>query len=456
MKWWLISKISESRRMRISSLHNRVARLMLLALCAWSHEAARAQEPCARALKEAEEQYRRGRHDAAVALLAPCLANGALAANAAQRAHILLARVYFSQDRRDSAEVCLRRLWQLAPEWRASYDKYPPPFCNFTEAVRQRLDAELALSNKQETTPLDSSRVPLSQPSAVAPASRTPWSAVIRHENLVLALFEVNAGLATLWQSSSERDLKNPLLAHARLGFEFAEVEFRRIEIVNKNTLGQEELTTGAVKLHLPEKAIGSGWPALTGVFRSSLPIANEDRLANSVYSYSKSFRSFALLLSKDFGALQVQAGPSFSRLSMCQIDPAQSAAINDSLCTTEDSPARATSQRNIFAPRISVQTPIKPYIHATAAFYPVPRFGTPSRVFGNADPKEELTVRYALHVGMEVFPARFLALHIGSVWRFGGNLKEDVSDNEFRIVLGATLGVSLTKVFHELRKPEE
>jgi hypothetical protein len=456
MKWCLIWKINESRFMRNRGYCNCASLFLLSALLAWSCGRAGAQEPCDRALKTAEEQYRRGKPEAAVATVAPCLAKNAFLASEEQRAHLLLARVYFSKDRRDSAEVSLRRLWQLAPEWRATFDKYPPPFCNFAEALRQKINAEAALAGKKETAPADSQRAnPAPQTTAKA-SLLTRKSAVIHHENLVLGLFALNAGLATLWQSSSERDLRNPLLGHARVGFEFAEVEFRRIEIVNKSTRGGEELTTGAVKLRLPENAVFSGWPALTGIFRNSLPLANEDRPANSAYHYSKSFRSFALLLSKNFGTLQVQAGPSFSRVSMCRIDPARSAAENDSLCAAKDSPAHAVSQRNLFAPRLAVQAPIRPHVQALAAFYPVPRFGTSSAVFDNAAAKEELALRYALHVGMEVLPARYLALHLGSVWRFGGKLKEDVSDNEFRIVLGATMGISLAEVFHELRAPGE
>ncbi len=428
--------------MRQQSLALRIA--LCLGIAGW-WAAAWAQD-CAAALESADNSFRRRQYQDAIRALDSCLSSSDTTQKL--QAHILLARIHFAARQNDRSEAVLARLWQILPGWLPGEEEYPPDFCFFVRQIYEKRQTTQATQPPQSSAAVAKAGQEVSTP--LPTPSPPAKSELILPTTDVLSWFVINAGLGTLWDSGSEIDVRNPVLAHVRLGFEFAELEFRRQEIINKSELGQVEMTTGAVKLRLPEGLLGDGSPALTGIFHVALPINNRDDTEERSVSLAKSFRSFALLASQKGHLLQWALGLSASSVSICKRDAALRDAENDSLCLAKAPGYYAQSKRNLLLPLLVLRARITPYNQAIVAFYPVPRYGKPAEVFNN--PKEELTVRPALQVGMNVIPWRHLNLHIGSVWRFGRRLKDDVSENEFRIALGATLGLSLSEVFHELQ----
>ncbi len=410
----------------------------------WWGPVASAQD-CGAALESADSSFRRRQYEDAIRALDPCLSSRDTTQQA--QALILLTRIHFAGGQSDRSEAMLATLWQIQPGWLPSEEEYPPDFCFFVRKISEKRKARESSESPQ---PSAAQSAPGQEVAAPVPTPPPDKPELICPGTEVLNWFVLNLGLGTLWDSGSEIDVRNPVLGHVRLGFDFAELEFRRQEIINKSELGQVEMTAGAVKLRLPEGVLGARSPALTGIFHVSLPIRNRDETEDRMVSLSKSFRSFALLVSQQRRRYHWALGASLSSVSICKRDAALSRARNDSLCLAKAPGYHAQSKRNLLLPLLALQVQIAPYSRALVAFSPVPRYGKPTDVFNN--PQQELTVRPALQVGMNLTPWRHLAFQIGSVWRFGRRLKDEVSENEFRIALGATMGLSLAEVFQELQ----
>jgi hypothetical protein len=81
---------------------------------------ARAQDECKTALAAAEKKHELRQFSEAIRLVAPCLQNSAGTAKDKAAAFELLARIHFALGAIDNAEIAIRRVLKLEPDWKRS------------------------------------------------------------------------------------------------------------------------------------------------------------------------------------------------------------------------------------------------------------------------------------------------------------------------------------------------
>jgi hypothetical protein len=101
--------------------------------------AARAQDPCAVALREAEKNYFAGDFEVAISLTTRCLNESGLADSTAVRAYKLLAMTYLAQNDSTQAGQAIRNLLKRQANYVADPMQEPPPFVNLVNRVKQQL-----------------------------------------------------------------------------------------------------------------------------------------------------------------------------------------------------------------------------------------------------------------------------------------------------------------------------
>ncbi len=95
----------------------------------------RAQEQCKTALAAAEKEYKLRQFNEAIRLIAPCLQNSAGTAKDKAAAFKLLARIHFALGALDNAEIAIRRMLKLEPDWKPDAKLDTPSFREFAEKI---------------------------------------------------------------------------------------------------------------------------------------------------------------------------------------------------------------------------------------------------------------------------------------------------------------------------------
>jgi hypothetical protein len=125
---------------------------------------ARAQHPCAAALREAEQNYFAGDFDVAISLTLRCLNENELADSTAVQAYRLLAMTYLAKDDSMLAGQAIRNLLQRRTDYAPDPMQEPPSFVNLVDRIKQQLSE----SQRPEQT---------RRATANAKKSLKPWAA---------------------------------------------------------------------------------------------------------------------------------------------------------------------------------------------------------------------------------------------------------------------------------------
>src|SRR5690554_6080066 len=112
-------------------------RALLLALLATLAVPVAAQR-CDTAIADADEQYRTGSFDTAIARLTDCLDRNAFTAEERRRAYRLLGLAYIGKDREADARRAVQSLLEVAPDYQPDPNVDPPPFVAMVSEVRRR------------------------------------------------------------------------------------------------------------------------------------------------------------------------------------------------------------------------------------------------------------------------------------------------------------------------------
>ena len=242
----------------------------------------------------------------------------------------------------------------------------------------------------------------------------------------ILHWLEVNLGAGSNLGSAA----KNPILLHARGNLaDFAELEFRAIEIANSLADGRTELPTLAVRTQFPLNRIHSQLPvALSAIFRTSLELRDwdVDEIANM--KFRKRLKEARLFVSsfKYWRTFEFHIGVSVSSLSTCPYDAG--AVLDDSLCS------KKSPNVNLFA---AYQWRYREAI-VMMTWEAVPEYK-----FDRIKPLTPMT-QDVFTFNVRALPAAWLALDLGGIW---------YSElNNFNLKLGATIGFSLAKIFSKPR----
>ena len=108
--------------------------LLLALLCLAGPVAA---QTCASALDRAEEQYRSGSFDSAIAGLDRCLQGTTFTPEQRQQAFRLVGLSYIGKNREAEARDAVRALLEVAPDYRADPAIDPPPYVAMVDEVRR-------------------------------------------------------------------------------------------------------------------------------------------------------------------------------------------------------------------------------------------------------------------------------------------------------------------------------
>ncbi|MCI0698779.1 hypothetical protein L0337_43110 [candidate division KSB1 bacterium] len=370
----------------------RVAMLALI-LGAWIDALAQQQSNCD-SLQVAWRYYLyEGAFDKALALVATC-----------EEPNALELRAFVALKHRDKelAEELLCELLKRKPDYTPDLSK-PLPVSNFIARVEEL---------KQKCAPKES---------------------IIQPETNVLGWLEINLGGGTYLggpYKNLQYEYDNPVLAHLRIGLNIAEIELRTIEIINTLSNGKAQLLTGAFKLGIPEGLLAPVLPGVTVIGRTSFGVLDADQLKEN-RKYRKEIESLVLYVSKTLGSVRLHGGLSHMILKARVLD-------------VRDMPGDSSDSKHgkIFA---ALQWQVNSITMFMAGFEPVALYKV-----DDSQQLQEVGTRNLVAIAVRAFPLRWLAIEVG-----GGYWRNHPSKDRFHVKLGATVGWSLPKIFHELSKQE-
>jgi hypothetical protein len=388
-----------------------------LACCeeVWSQE----QSSSDSLLVSAWEEFYNSSFEEAKALAVACLERNEVSMEDKWAAHLLLAHLAF--DAKDTTQA----LKQLKEVWKEERNYEPPQSLKLKKRFLQFYTAK--------------------QPPPPPPYPGNSNKFIIFPEPNVLGWLDINLGVGT--NIGVDKKEKNPLLLHARLGLELAELEFRTIEIVNRlssvDDKRRSELPIVAFKMGISEGSLWRGAPAFTTVFQTDVELwdLNADHFDADSLIYRRDWDSFLLFMSKTFGPIQFHAGGSYT-------------FMNARLEFKDNQPDTSEDNRiaSFFA---ALQVRVRSLAMLMVSFEPIAEYRGFDTLGGVQDP----TTQSLLAIGVRAFPLDELSIDMGVSWRISNNklTLEDITpydQRDFRIHLGATIGLSLPKIFHELHKP--
>lgn len=411
---------------------------------------AQTRASCSKVLSEAEKKYRSHNYEESIALIKLCLETGIPTSDERVQAHKQLSKIYFTKALPDSAKVNILILRKLSPNWRPDSVKDTPLFRNFAETVIKETELEgkkwreEQMAAEQNPAKDDSALILPTTKAGPPQKKKSSDTLLILPETSVLDWLAINAGVGT--NIGGDEDEKNPLLLHARLGLALAEFEFRTVEIINRLSTRENKrraaLPTVAFKIKIPENSVAAGLPGLTGVFRTSVELGNfnADELGDTL-TYRRTLDSFLFFLSKRWGPVQLHTGGSYSFLG---------AHVYNSGDTLIDS--SENKGPDFFA---ALQLQAKPIAMLMITLDSIAEY---EKLTGTKP--GEPTMKNLLAIDVRAFLLAGFAIDVGVGWRLGKNpVTLAITPKEperFRIHLGATIGLSLPQVFHELRKPQD
>jgi len=269
----------------------------------------------------------------------------------------------------------------------------------------------------------------------VVEPSPPPPKPIILPETNVLGWLAINLGGGTYLGGPYKNSLyqyNNPVLAHLRIGLNIAEIELRTIEIINTLFKGKAQLMTGAFKLGIPEGLFAPVLPGVTVIGRTSFGVLDADQLEEN-RKYRKEVESLVLYVSKTLGSVRLHGGLSHMILKARVLD-------------ARDMPSDPSESKHskIFA---ALQWQVNSITMFMAGFEPVALY----KVDDSQQRLQEVGTRNLVTIAVRAFPLRWLAIDVG-----GGYWRKHPSKDKFHVMLGATMGLSLPKIFNELSEQEK
>jgi len=393
----------------------------LFILMFWSNAWTRQQTPCD-SLAAARRYYLRADFEKARSLLNACKTPDA---------YELLALIAFKQDNLREAEQFLCTLLKSKSDYNPAPAQAPRDFAALVEKVRARKECRPDTAGKPQ---------PLIQP-----------------ETNILGWMKCNVGYGRIFGDgeNDERDPERryfPTLAHFRLGFEKAEIEFRSIDIKNDVEQLKDQLLILAFKVQIvPEGTLHRRFPAVTAHVRTTVADFfnwNTDRVGT--LRHRRSLDQLRIVAVKNFRSFQIHAGADINfSLSNCVYPDT---AISSKIYCQEGKPGyRKTSSSSAYA---LAQLRLGTSTVFTVAWYSVPfyRFNADS-TSGMNDMKSYFG---SLDLGARIFLARWVAIDLMSNILFSSANVSNPIDPEFntqkdwRIKASATFGFSLAKFIQQ------
>jgi len=103
---------------------------------------AQTQDDCTAKIKEAEQKFYNGDFETSITLLENCLKTGNLSRREKERAYELLALNYQSKSYLEQANNAIKKLLELAPNYKPNPEQFPPTFVEQVEKVRKEMEGE--------------------------------------------------------------------------------------------------------------------------------------------------------------------------------------------------------------------------------------------------------------------------------------------------------------------------
>lgn len=248
---------------------------------------------------------------------------------------------------------------------------------------------------------------------------------LIERDTNILHWLEVNIGIG----SNFGTDARNPILLHARGNLvDFAELEFRSIEIANNLPNGRTELPTLAVRAHFPLNRMHSQLPAMGAILRSSIELRDWDSDEINNMKFRKGLKEARLFVSsfEYWRTFEFHVGVIISSLRTCPYEI--SVGSDDSLC-------QKNRNVNVFA---AYQWRYKEAVFMIT-WETVPEYKFD--FFGPVLP----TTQDVLTINIRALPVPWLALDLGGIWY------TELDENNFNLKLNGAVGFSLAKIFSKL-----